>query len=384
MSNSTRTTVSAVISATVSDSQSQSSQEQPDLRRQQQLRVTQDGTFNRQRVYFTKRFGYGVDDIPVLPNRYIIIGLVTCGWNRRLRIIRRLLGLENVIAVESVLGGDGEGWILNPEGFGKKFGYTHLGDFYEATDPFYEGKGTSPAIIDTQAGHVVTNNYHTLPLDLETVWAPFHKEGAPDLYPKDLRTRIDLLNQQLFDDVNNGTYKVLFAQNAEAARVAYDVFRIRLEDLDYRLASRRYLFGSRLTDSDVRLFQTLESYESTYRPGITRQLGSDDAVHIWDYPHLWDYARDLFQTPGFIDDEEKYEFGFIPDEHGNYSPRIVESVNNDSVFGGPTEAGRPEFLQRWLEPVDRTALTGDEWYSGPGTAGTEELWQFGHHVNPLN
>lgn len=356
---------------------------QPDLRRKQQLRVTLDGTFDRQRVYFTKRFGYGIEDIPVIPNRYRIIGLIGCGWNRRLRIVRRLLGLEDVIAVESLIGSDEDGWLLDPEGLGKRYGYTHLGDFYEATDPFYEGKGTSPAVIDERTGRVVTNNYHTLTLDLETVWQPYHGENALDLYPKHLRPSIDLLNQQLFDDVNNGTYKILFAQNDDAARIAYDVFRVRLEDLDFRLASRRYLFGATLTDSDVRLFQTLESYESSYRPGIAHRLGETGVVHVWDYPHLWDYARDLFQTPGFIDDEEQYDFGFIPDANGDYSPRITKLRENSGVFGGSTEAGTPTFLERWLAPVDRTGLTGDEHFSGPGTAGLEELWSFGHHIDPL-
>ena len=54
------------------------------------------------------------------------------------------------------------------------------------------------------AGTVVTNDHHTLSLDLATASAPLHAPGAPDLYPTDLRARINLLNQQLFDDVNNG------------------------------------------------------------------------------------------------------------------------------------------------------------------------------------
>lgn len=37
--------------------------------------------------------------------------------------------------------------------------------------------------------------------------------------------------------------------------LTYGVFAARLADYDFRLASRRYLFGDQLTDSDVRLFQ---------------------------------------------------------------------------------------------------------------------------------
>lgn len=353
--------------------------------RNEWLHPSDDGTLIRQRVWFTRRFGYNIGDITPEPGRYRVIGLIRCGWNRRIRIARRLLGLEDALHVESVSDtADTTGWRLQPGGLGDRFGFTRLADFYERTDPTYRGRGTSPAVIDEQTGRVVSNNYHTLTLDLETVWRPYWRPGAPDLYPVELRTRIDLLNQQLFDDVNNGTYKILRARTQGATLGAYHVFKARLEDLDYRLASRRYLFGPVLTDSDIRLFQTLGAYETMYRPGIQRKLGdAESVVHVWSFPHLWAYARDLFQTPGFMDEEERYVFGFTPDEHGEYSPRVANIERLDDGFGGRSEAGRPEYLERWLEPANRERLSGDEWYSGPGTAGLEELWQFGRHIEPV-
>lgn len=343
---------------------------------------TQDGLFNRQRVYFTKRFGNGPDQVPVIANRYRIIGLTTCGWNRRLRILIRLLGLEDVIAIESVEPlQDSVGWVLKSDSLGKRFGFTHLRDFYAFTDPNFRGKGTSPAVVDEKTGKVVTNNYHTLPADLEIEWKPFHKANAPDLYPVGLRSAIDLLNQQLFDDVNNNTYKILFADNDDAALRAYRILAARLDDYDYRLKSRRYLFGPKLTDSDIRLFQTIEAYETMYRPGIARRLGDLNVFHVWNYPNLWDYARDLFSTPGFINEEEKYEFGFIPNSNGEYS-RLASGRGGDGPFAGSSAGEATDYLVRWQEPVDRTSLTGDSHYSGPGTAGLEEYWHFGDHQYP--
>lgn len=337
--------------------------------------ATSDGLFVCQPTYFDHRFGYGEGNVPVIPNRYRLIGALECGWNRRERIAIRLLGLDKVIAVENLEPGDAYGWALTPDGLGSKFGYTRLSEFYRAGDPGYTGKATSPAVVDELTGKVVSNNYHTLPLDFETVWKPYWKEDAPDLYPEPLRADIDLLNQQIYDDINNGTYKVIFDDSLDAARRAYKVFDARLDDYDYRLKTRRYLFGPNLTDSDIRLFQTLSAYESVYRPGIARRLG-DDALHVWDYPNLWAYSRDLFQTPGFIDDEEKYTLGFIPDDNGEYFLYSKRDLGFDSPFAGETEAGTPEYLQRWLEPVDRSGLSGDSRYSGPGTAGLEKLWKF--------
>lgn len=336
--------------------------------------ILPDGEFYRQGNEFPYRFGFGHDDVPVIKNRYRIIGLIGCGWNRRQRIVLRLLGLDKVIAIESVIGRDDQGWILDPNGLGKKFGYTHLRDFYERTKPGFSGRATSPAVIDEQTGRVVTNEYHTLSLDFETVWSQYHKPDAPDLYPYDLRPQIDLLNQILFEDINNGTYKIIFATEREAAVTALNVFEARLSELDYRLKSRRYLFGPRLTDSDVRLFQTLSAYEEIYRPQIVKIVGYE-VKHLWDFPNLWAYARDLFATPGFIDEEELYTLGFKPKDDGTYAVAFgYISTKDPSSEPGPSN--REEYFARWNEPAHRELLSGIPEFSGPGAGGTASLWKF--------
>ncbi|MDR1263978.1 MAG: glutathione S-transferase, partial [Propionibacteriaceae bacterium] len=217
---------------------------------------TSDGAFRRQRNWFSGRFGPEPGQFPVEPGRYVVLGSIGCGWARRQRIILRLLGLDTAVRFVQLTGRDEQGWLISPQGDDllARFGTHRLNDFYKATDPSYQGRGTSPTVLDLTTGKVVSNNYHLLPQDWETVWAPHHQPDAPDLYPVGLRQEIDLLNQQLFDDVNNGTYKVLFATNPAAARVAHTVLAARLADLDFRLTSRRYLFGPALTDSDIRLF----------------------------------------------------------------------------------------------------------------------------------
>jgi len=245
---------------------------------------------------------------------------------------------------------------------------THLSEIYHRTDPSFPGRDTSPSVIDIQSGTVVSNNYHTLSLDWETAWAAYHRAGAPDLYPQALRQEIDLLNQQIFDDINNGTYKVIFATNIEAARVAKRVFEARLADYDFRLASRRYLFGDRLTDSDVRLFITLSSYDRGYRPSYPEKLG--EPVRISDFPNLWAYARDLFQN-GFVDARELYYLRLGPDENGDFLARHPGGATPDSL-PSPQEA-----LAAWRAPHGREALGGSPFYSGPGSGGSFELWRFG-------
>jgi Predicted glutathione S-transferase len=270
-----------------------------------------------------------------------------------------------------LLARDAKGWrISSNEGdIVERFGTDRLNDFYTATDPDFNGRGTSPTILDIETGKVVTNNYHLISTDLETAWAPLHAEGAPDLYPTPLRQEIDLLNQQLFDDINNGTYKIIFAGSRGAAQAAKIVFEARLADLEFRLTSRRYLFGEQLTDSDVRLFQTLSSFDRSYRPGIVDVFGEQATPRLEDFPVLWDYARDLF-AQGFVDDRDLFFLGLLPGPSGEYIGKPLLGENKATI---PAH----EALARWKEPTTRSGLSGSPLYSGPGAGGSFELWRFG-------
>ncbi len=326
-------------------------------------------SFHRQRNHFPARFGEGPGLIPVIPGRYRLVGSPECGWNRRQRIVRRLLGLEEALPIENLITRAEDGnWIIARRGgdLVERFGTRRLNDFYERTDPDFTGRGTSPTIIDAQTGLVATNNYHTLSLDLETAWKPFHTQGAPDLYPEDLRPRIDLLNQQLFDDVNDGTYRTIEAPTVEGARAAYGIFEARLREYDFRLASRRYLFGNRLTDSDVRLFQTISSFDRIYRPAMVARLG-EGVIRLPELENLWGYGRDLFQQ-GFVDEVELYYLTLVPGPSGNYLPDPL-------TFGGELPALSPkESLAAWRAPSGREELGGDSIAPGPGDGGSVTLW----------
>lgn len=65
------------------------------------------------------------------------------------------------------------------------------------------------------------------------------------MYPEELRVEIDELNDILFHEVNNGVYKAGFAHTQEAYEQAYDVLFDRLDQLEERLSTRRYLFGDK-------------------------------------------------------------------------------------------------------------------------------------------
>ncbi|MEU3464119.1 glutathione S-transferase family protein [Streptomyces sp. NPDC006733] len=258
------------------------------------------GEFTRQANRFTDRItADGSSGRVPEAGRYRLIVSLACPWAHRAIIVRRLLGLEDAISlgvVDPIR--DERGWrfTLDEGDRDPVLGIGFLSEAYLRTDPAYEGRVTVPALVDTRTGTVVTNDYPRITLDLETEWTAFHRPGAPDLYPADLRPEIDAVADELFRDVNNGVYRCGFAASQEACEQAYDALFGRLDALTERLATRRYLVGDRLTEADVRFFTTLVRFDAVYHNHFKCNRNK-----LAENPVLWAYARDLFQTPGFGD-----------------------------------------------------------------------------------
>lgn len=194
---------------------------------------------------------------------------------------------------------DERGWAFREgEGHGEDpvNGFRFLSEAYLATDPAYTGRYTVPCLWDRVTNRLVTNNYPDITIDFETQFGAYHREGAPDLYPVHLRDEIDALNAVLYEDVNNGVYKAGFATTQAAYEEAVDALFARLDWLEDRLSSQRFLFGDQITEADIRLFPTLVRFDAVYHGHFKCNLR-----RLVDYPVLWGYARDLYGHPGFGD-----------------------------------------------------------------------------------
>ncbi|KRK47280.1 glutathione S-transferase family protein [Secundilactobacillus kimchicus] len=261
--------------------------------------VADDGTFERQTNQFTQRFGDGPDELAAEPNRYRLIWGEICPWSNRAAIVRKLLGLEDVISVGKVSPiRTSEGWdfTLDLDDVDPVLGIHYLGEAYLKADAEYSNRATIPALIDITSGKVVNNDYHTLTNQFEVAFKDYQKADAPDLYPVDLREEIDQLNSILFHEVNNAVYQAGFAESQQAYETAYDKLFKRLDWLEERLATRRFLFGDQLTDSDVRLYVTLARFDTAYYP-----VFHCNRNRLIDFPNLWRYAKTLYRIPAFRD-----------------------------------------------------------------------------------
>jgi putative glutathione S-transferase len=300
------------------------------------------GAFVRQTNRFTAPFGQGKDELPVEAERYRLVWARVCPWAHRQIIVFKLLGLDRVISVGTVNPiRTARGWefSLDPGGVDPVLGIRFLYQAYEKADPEYSGRATVPAVVDITSGKVVNNDYHKLTNYWETQWAPFHGEGAPDLYPADLRAEIDTLNETLFHEVNNAVYKAGFAETQIEYEKAYDLLFARLDKLEERLSKQRYLFGDAITDSDIRLYVTLVRFDAAYYT-----VFKVNRNRLIDFPNLWNYAKDLYQTPGFGEttDFDAVKKGYQLGNHARNPYQIVSA--------GPS-------LTQWDEPHDRNRFS---------------------------
>lgn len=259
------------------------------------------GAFVRQAYTIRDRISAdGSSGFPAEPGRYHLYVSLACPWAHRAIIVRRLLGLEEVVSLSAVDPiRDERGWAFRDgPGYSRDpiNGFAFLSEAYLITDPNYTGRYTVPCMWDRATGRLVTNNYPDITIDLETQFTAFHKPGAPDLYPPALRDEIDAVNELIYADVNNGVYRAGFAITQPAYEAAVDAVFARLDWLEARLAGQRFLVGQQLTEADIRLFTTLVRFDAVYYGHFKCNLR-----RLVDYPHLWGYARDLYQRPGFGD-----------------------------------------------------------------------------------
>lgn len=202
------------------------------------------------------------------PGRYHLYVAYICPWASRTLMVRALKGLEALISVS----------VVNPRltDQGWQFGgypgadedslngarYVH--ELYTRADPTISGRATVPVLWDKQTQTIVNNESADILRMLNSAFSAYVDTG-PDLYPQALASEIDALNGYLYDNLNNGVYQAGFASSQQAYEEAYDkVFRA-LDRLEARLEDGRdFLFGARLTETDIRLFVTLVRFDAAY------------------------------------------------------------------------------------------------------------------------
>jgi putative glutathione S-transferase len=266
--------------------------------------------------------------------RYHLYVSFACPWAHRVLIYRKLKGLEEHLPLSAVnLYMGAEGWTFEagpsviPDAVN---GARRLYEIYTLADPKYSGRVTIPFIWDKERTTIVSNESADI---IRMLNDAFDEVGATDgdFYPAPLRAEIDALNALIYPNVNNGVYRAGFATTQEAyMEAARDLFAT-LDDLDARLATRRYLTGARVTEADWRLFTTLARFDAVYFGHFKCNVR-----RIVDYANLWSYVRDLYQTPGVaetvnVDYYKRHYYG----SHKTINPHSIIPLGPSIDFSAP-------------------------------------------------
>lgn len=231
--------------------------------------------------------------------RYHLYISLACPWASRAFIALKLKRLEDVVGVTVVDPvRDERGWAFRDgPGYSKDpvNGFNFLSEAYEATAPGYPGRVTVPVLWDKQTRAIVNNSEDDICRMFNDAFNAFGKP-AVDLFPPNIAAEQEHLSAFIYDRINNGVYKAGFATSQKAYEQAARALFQALDQLEQRLASRRYLFGAHIVETDWRLFCTLIRFDAVYYLHFKCNLR-----RIVDYPHLHGYLRDLYQQPGIHD-----------------------------------------------------------------------------------
>lgn len=260
-----------------------------------------DGEFVRQDDQFRDWVrAAGSSEYPAEAGRYHLYVSLACPWAHRTIIARRLKKLEEVIGMTVVdpIRNDDHGWAFRDgDGCSKDpvNGFRFLRDAYLATDAGYEGRVTVPMLWDKQAGRIVSNADDDIMHMFNSEFGAF-ADNDVDLYPEGRRDDIDALNEEVYENVNNGVYRAGFATTQDAYESAVRRLFNTLDHMEERLSRHRYVIGDTSTEVDWRLFVTLIRFDTVYHGHFKCNIR-----RIVDYDNLYGYMRDLYQQEGIAE-----------------------------------------------------------------------------------
>jgi putative glutathione S-transferase len=271
--------------------------------------VSASGEFARQEDAFREWISSdGSTPYPAAAGRYHLYVSLACPWASRTVIFRKLKGLEDAIGMTIVDPiRDERGWAFRPptekwppnesfESTDPINGLHYLSEAYAATDPNFKERVTVPALWDKETSKIVNNCEDDICPMFNNVFNEFARNKDVDLFPKELESEHNKLNDFLYENVNNGVYRAGFATRQQpyerACRRLFDA----LDELETRLAKSRYLLGNRIVEADWRLFCTLVRFDAVYHGHFKCNLR-----RIVDYSNLHGYLMDLYQQPGIAD-----------------------------------------------------------------------------------
>lgn len=245
---------------------------------------------------------------PAEAGRYHLYISYACPWASRCLAYLKIKGLDKAISYTSVKpiwertkdSDQHMGWVFpisDTEEAGAEpdhlNGAKNIRELYELASANYSGKYTVPVLWDMKLKTIVNNESSEIIRMFNTEFNDVAENAGLDLYPPQLQTQINEMNDFTYESINNGVYKCGFATKQEPYEEAVKKLYEALDKCEEILSTQRYLCGDTVTETDIRLFVTLIRFDEVY------------AVHfkcnkklLREYPNLFNYTKDIFQIPG--------------------------------------------------------------------------------------
>jgi putative glutathione S-transferase len=241
----------------------------------------------------------GSTPYPVVAGRYHLYVSLACPWASRTVITRHLRRLESTISMtvaDPIR--DERGWAFRKgPGYDEDQveGFKFLSEAYELSDPRFSDRVTVPVLWDKVTRRIVNNSEDDICRMFNFAFASLPAPGGTvaNLFPAEFEAKQNELSQFIYENVNNGVYRAGFATSQAAYEQACRKLFDALDELESRLATRRFLFGNKPVESDWRLFCSLIRFDAVYHGHFKCNLR-----RIIDYPNLEGYLVDLYQQPG--------------------------------------------------------------------------------------
>jgi putative glutathione S-transferase len=299
-----------------------------------------DGKFERQEDEFRDWVRQDGDArFEVAPGRYHLYVSLACPWASRTVIVRKLLGLEEIVGL-TVLDPirdergwafrDGDGFTTDPVN-----GFTYLSEAYLASNPKFLGRVTVPVLWDKQLKRIVNNSEDDICRMFNDDFRSLASEKV-ELFPDDIGSEQQELSELIYATINNGVYRAGFASTQAAYQRACQKLFSALDKLEERLAARRFLFGDRIVETDWRLFCTLVRFDAVYHGHFKCNVR-----RIIDYPNLHGYLLNLYQLPGIAEtvnmDHIKRHYYYT---HSHINPTRIVPIGPELDFTVQHDRGR--------------------------------------------
>jgi putative glutathione S-transferase len=223
------------------------------------------------------------------PGRYALLYSPVTPTGQRLALIAALGGFLDLIAVLS----PNNGRLIQRSGDGSEEPSPAWAPMSGTEAAAFEW-GTHvrlPALVDLEAGRIISNDPYLLPVKIVSDLAESagRKEALALLQEEEARLEWE---ERIFYDLHCGVYRAGFvARQDEYEREVERVYRF-LADLDRHLTGRRCLLGDFPTLADLWLYTLLVRYDQVYAPGFRLHK-----YRIRDFVEVHRYLRELHALP---------------------------------------------------------------------------------------